>query len=233
MARGYLDISKIAMDISKETCITGGWHYLEMSKNEPVYIPNITRRMAELGLTKTELARAIGKQPDYISNLLGGKQSTPSIEIAIRIARALRMDLHSLFEGTKKISLGITLTGAALGEGAMWEENTDGAVAAVPLDLFGEDLIKVVIESRSFEPLYSKGDVVMGSRTAGAHLHNLIGQDCIIKCVTSERMIAHLVKGSSRNRFVVRPIGSRDKSPSTEVSIEWAAPIKLILKKAI
>jgi transcriptional regulator with XRE-family HTH domain len=204
-----------------------------MSNCDPPYIATILRRLEELGMTEAELARRIGKAKGYFSNVLRGRMATPDVQVAIRIAQVLQMDIHSLFEGTKDIQLGVIITGAARGEGGMWKELDKERQVSVPLNIFGDDLVKILIDDDALEPVYGRGDVLMGTKTVGAHLHNLVGRDCIIKASNAEHVIGFIVKATSRGKFSVRAVGSRAKSPASDVGIDWAAPVQVVLKKAL
>lgn len=204
-----------------------------MSNDDPVHIAIIKARLEELGRDRAWPEREADLKPKYLGNVLGGRKTIPNVEISIRIARALHMDLHSLFEGKKDIQLGVTITGAARGEGGMWQVVNTGRETTVPLEIFGDGVVRIVIDDSSLEPVYSRGDVVIGAKTTGAHLHNLVGRDCIIQAVDDARLIGHLERATTGNRFTVRAVGSRERSPSSDVLIDWAAPIQVVLKKAV
>ena len=56
------------------------------------------RLIKERNISKAELARRIGKSRSYISQLINGKVSEPSLSLAFAIADALDVDVNYFVE---------------------------------------------------------------------------------------------------------------------------------------
>lgn len=58
----------------------------------------LDRLIKERNISKAELARRIGKSRSYISQLINGKVSEPSLSLAFAIADALDVDVNYFVE---------------------------------------------------------------------------------------------------------------------------------------
>lgn len=58
----------------------------------------LDRLIEERNISKAELARRIGKSRSYISQLINGKVSEPSLSLAFAIADALDVDVNYFVE---------------------------------------------------------------------------------------------------------------------------------------
>ena len=216
------------MEITKGTCVTHRWHYLEMSK--ATWKDRMIQRMAELNLKPADVNRLANIGETGVHDMLKRSGSKgPSIERAIAVARVLQIDLSSLFEGSNAYSLGLTLTGAAR-EGGMWTEIAVGGKTSVPLELFNEDVVKILITDNSLAPCYRSGDVLVGKKFDGNYVHNLLGKECIIRSTDSGQFIGILSAGKTRGKYTVSPIGDTPLQKSTNITVEWAAPIQVIVR---
>lgn len=71
---------------------------VEVRSHLAEYIP---QRLAELGMSEADLARATGDHQSQIHRVSRG-QNTPSITFAMRLAKALKCDMNALC-GSKEL----------------------------------------------------------------------------------------------------------------------------------
>lgn len=67
-----------------------------MAKCSKTLSLNITKRMAELGLSQADLARKIGQSPSYVSQVIRGVNQSPALDTLEKIALALETTLIHL-----------------------------------------------------------------------------------------------------------------------------------------
>jgi transcriptional regulator with XRE-family HTH domain len=65
-----------------------------------VFVANVIAQMDELGMTRSQLARAMGVAPQKITQILKGYEgySNPTLELLERFALALDTQPHTLLE---------------------------------------------------------------------------------------------------------------------------------------
>jgi transcriptional regulator with XRE-family HTH domain len=188
----------------------------------------IERRIAELGLSNADVCRLAGIKSSMLTDILGVKQATPSLENAVKICRAIGLTLNDLFQSGSGHGAYASLNGAVVGAG-MWSEATRSAPERVNLDVLAFDLVWLRVETSDMRPAYEAGDVVGGPKTIGRPIHNLSGSECIVETADGQRLLRFVHPDVNRDDYILR---SRD--PSAEdvagVRLVWAAPVRVILR---
>lgn len=187
----------------------------------------LTARLHELGLTRAEVARRAGVGPTALRDILDRGQ-TPSVENLSKIARSLGVSLSYLYEGDSNVKLILTINGISQGRG-MWSEVPRRHAKVVPLSFFNDEMVTVEVSDDDLAPNYRRGDIIAGPRSSGDTLSNLIGSDCIIETKSGRRTVCILMHGSKPGRYNLRSFDLR-KDEQRDVEVEWAAPIRLILR---
>jgi transcriptional regulator with XRE-family HTH domain len=184
-------------------------------------------RIEELGLSRAEVTRRAGVGPTAIRDIIDREQ-TPSIDNLAKIARAVGYSLSDLYDGTKRIQFALRVNGISEGHG-MWSEVPSRHAKVVPLTVFTDETVSIEISGDDLSPNFRRGDIVSGPRSTGTGIGNLIGQECIVQTTSGERMICLLLHGDKPDRYTLRPFDMRQRD-RTNTQIEWAAPIRMILR---
>lgn len=186
-------------------------------------------RMKELGMSRAELDRKAGLPSGAIRDFLDRDQ-TPAVDRMARIATAIGYTLGQLYDGLATIRVNLRIDGVTKGDG-MWAQVAERHARIIPLTFVSEDTVSVEISEDDEAPGfgYRRGDVVSGQRTSGTGLSNHVGLECIIQTEDGRRLLGVLVAGSKAHLYNVRPLNIRNPE-WRDLRIEWAAPIRVILR---
>lgn len=186
---------------------------------------NLTRLMGEQGHSASSLTKRARLGGTAVWDILSGKSKNPRIDTLEAISRALGVSLIDLLVGDIAQPQGVAIIGSADGEND-WilgvAENQ-----AVALRTEGGEAVAIRVRSDAMSPVYRSGDTLIGVKSVGQHLDNMIGLDCIIVTDDGRRYVKMLQRGTVRGRFTLRSFSPRE--PDIEnVKIRWAAPIQWI-----
>lgn len=190
-------------------------------------------RMAELGYSRARVDREAGLPQGATRDFLGDAThdpQEPSVDRAAKFAHAVGWTLQQFSHGSNKIGLRLRVNGVSRGRG-MWSSIADRHSKIVPIDLPVEDIVSIEISAESEAPQlgFRAGDIIVGSKTSSHGLGNVVHSECIICAVDGRQLLGVLHPGSKRGRYNVQPFNPRDE-PITDLEIEWAAPIHLIVR---
>jgi transcriptional regulator with XRE-family HTH domain len=186
----------------------------------------IEQRIEALDFTKASLSRAAGKGQTFIRDLLAG--STPSVENLALVAEQLGVTVGYILDGEAPIFQTVHVIGQA--EAAeTWVPFGDGsaAKAGIELRLDGGEAVAIEIHGDMLAPAYRNRDIVIGAKSIGRNVDNLIGLDCIVMTEDGRRYIRILQRGRAPGTFSLRSI-IVGKADIESVRVAWAAPVTWI-----
>lgn len=93
-----------------------GWWYIKAYATDPKnFVEVIKQKRLALGLTQTQVSKAVGLSPNYYQQLELGV-NTPSFKTLLLLAKLLDIDLGDLNEEVSKIELSWVVTGRNYGD---------------------------------------------------------------------------------------------------------------------
>ncbi|WP_068459870.1 hypothetical protein [Hyphomicrobium sulfonivorans] len=180
------------------------------------------------GLIPADMNRLLGDggKGTMYTNIMAGTQ--PKIENFAKLASVLGTSVGYLYSGKEPGSIELPILGVVENK-EMWEALSDKKQCSRLIPLFDSDLVSVQVSTNEMQPTYRSGDLLVGRRSAGSNLDNLIGRDCIIETVKGERFVKFLARGSVAGLYSLR---SFDPSvPDVDnASIAWAAPVQMVVR---
>lgn len=182
--------------------------------------------MDERGMTAAELTKRAKVNATMVHDIVKRGQ-TPSIANLAKLASALGVRLVDLLEPDRNITSTLTLSGC-VAEGDMWQEAARGE-REIALTVFSSELVSIEVRTNDLAPTYRRGDVLCGPKSVGRHVDNHVGNDCVVKLTTGERLIRTLHKGSSPGVYTLRAL-DRSQPDILDAAPEWVAPIQMILR---
>lgn len=186
-------------------------------------------RMDEKRLKPADIDRLAGFKPGSTREYIKRGQ-TPSVDRAASLAAAVGWTLQQFFDGVQTIRLNLHIDGVTRGQG-MWQSISGSRAEVLPIELYTESLVSIKISDDNSAPSAGlrRGDIVVGSKSFGRGIGNLIHTECII-CTTDERnLLGVLHQGSKVGLYDVILLQPRAE-PIRDVKIEWADPIQLIVR---
>lgn len=178
------------------------------------------------GWSQQDLADATGTTGQQIGRLEAGKRKL-TVDWMIRLAAALQVNMADLFAwdaGESVPLVGYVGAGAeilaiddhAKGGGLEEVERPHGA---------GRSTVAVRVRGDSMRPAYKDGDLLYYDTQANGDLDHLIGNDCVVK-LSDGRVFVKEIRKNSGGYW----LHSYNADPMMDVSIEWAAKIRWVLK---
>lgn len=188
----------------------------------------LRERMVAQGFNPTTLARAASLGQTSVRDILDGMSGSPRLETLEKIAAALGVSLISIYVGNLADPQNVAIIGR-IRDADSWLD-ADSSKWSVQLRTDGEETVGIEVDGPLMAPLYRDGDVLIGTRVAGSHADNLVGQDCIIKTTDGRRYVRFLQRGSRPGHFNLRSANAA--VPDVEnVKLEWVAPIEWIRRR--
>jgi hypothetical protein len=190
-------------------------------------------RMDELNLKNSQIDKRAGLPDGATRDYLGRTDrpgNEPSIERAMRFADAVGWTLEQFYKKVDRIRIRFSVDGVLRGAG-MWSAFTNEQPETIILDVPTDGLVTIKVSPGAEVPESGlrAGDTIIASRHDGPNFGNLVRLDCIIKTRDGQELFGILHPGSQRGKYNVQPLNPR-LEPVTDVQIEWAAPITMILK---
>ncbi len=169
------------------------------------------------GLSKSELAKAIGRTPQVVTMILKGERQIKANEVPI-IAKFLGLEGY---EGTPRQVQVIGYVGAGY-EVHPFDEGTSFDEVEAPPGLT-DQARGLLIRGDSMIPAYYDGDVVIYDHPKSwAHAKELIGQECVVK-LSDGRMALKILAASGDLGYWT--LISYNAAPLVDVELDWAAPV--------
>ena len=196
-----------------------------IAMNDSTIRERYKRRMDELGMRDVDILRRTNLNRSFMTSFWAGTE--PKLGNAISLANAVGWSLTHFALGETASKLQIEIRGIVDTE-RDWSLVKSQTLKA-PLDTSRTDLEWYAIRTRDLEPHYRDGDIVGGVRVAGAGLHNLAGQDCIIETAGGDRRVCTLLLGRKSGVYDLRTI-ARLSHAERDVRIAWAAAIQIIMR---
>ena len=183
--------------------------------------------MRTLGWSQTELARRSGVSIDLIRKYFTGMVDKPRGDVLPNLASALSVSTIWLEHGASLRNMTIPLIGfVGAGERFFPESNSGEELVEIKADDL--DLFAVTVRGNSGLPVYKQGEVVVCSRTAGTNENSYLGSDCVVMLRTGEAYLKKVIRGA---RLGTVTLLSYNGDPIENVSIEWAAPVVMVLRR--
>jgi hypothetical protein len=171
------------------------------------------------------LSKAAGHGETFVRDMLAG--SDPTVEKLAALTRILGVTVAYILEGQAPEFQRIVVVGeATAGENWVPYESGKGR-ADVELRIDGGEAVGVTIQGDALSPAYRDGDVLIGAKSLGKNVDNLIGLDCIVMTEDGRRYIRILQRGAKHGTFDLRSI-IVSKRDVEGVRVAWAAPITWI-----
>lgn len=185
----------------------------------------LVARMEALGFTKASLSVAAGRGITFVRDLLAG--TTPSIENLQSVCEVLGVTVSYIMTGEVPVFQSINVIGkSSFGEG--WDAlHNSEKPDDVPMRTDGGEAIAIEVQGDSMRPFYRDRDVLIGAKSIGKHVDNLLGLDCIVMTEDGRRFIKALHRGSVRGTYTLRSL-AHGKPDVDNVKLLWAAPITWI-----
>jgi transcriptional regulator with XRE-family HTH domain len=186
----------------------------------------LVRRMQELGFTRKSLSLAAGHGETYVRDLLKG--SSPGVDKLRAICGKLGVTVAYILDGEAPTFQRVHVIGhAASAESWAPFEGGVASDADVDLRLDGGEAIAVEVQGDAMLPVYRNKDILIGAKSLGRNVDNLIGLDCIVMTEDGKRFIKVLHRGFARGTFNLRSLVP-GKADIEGVKLVWAAPITWI-----
>lgn len=156
------------------------------------------------------------------------KGSLPSIEKFAKLADILGTSIGYLYSGAEPASIELPILGVVENK-EMWEALSAKDQSTRLLPLFDSDLVAIKVATTEMQPTYRDGDVLVGRRSDGSNLDNLIGRDCIVETKSGERLVKYLARGASAGTYSLRSFDPA-VADIENVTILWAAPVQMVVR---
>lgn len=76
---------------------------------------------------------------------------------------------------------------------------------------------------------FRAGDILVGQKVRGHGLSNVVGVECIVLTKDGTKVVGVLLQGATPGTHSIRPLDIR-RSELRDVTVEWAAPIRMIIR---
>ena len=181
-------------------------------------------------MSQQALADAIDVSKGYVSELANGLKQ-PSIETLDAILDALDADIGELVQPRHTIAVA-----GRVGAGAKVQledpyPKGDGLYhVACPPQIGPSGIVAVEVEGNSMEPAYEAGDILFYSRDVIGVPSEVIGKRCIVEDADGMVWVKLLRRRDGQPEGLFDLISFHaDTPPMYDVSIKWAAPVKMHL----
>lgn len=186
----------------------------------------LIERMVALGFNRKTLSLASGHGETFVRDLLKGH--SPTVDKLLSVCETLGVTVAYILDGEAPTFQRVHVIGqsASAENWAPFEEG-GATLTDVELRLNGGEAIAVEIRGDFMSPAYRNGDVLIGAKSIGRNVDNLIGLDCIVMTENGHHYIKILQRGVARGTFTLRSLVPG--RPDVEgVKVAWAAPITWI-----
>ena len=198
-------------------------------------LARVESRLAAVGLS-AHAASMAAKKPDAIRNLRravqNGERRGVTTETLASLAPVLQTTASWLLEGVSAVAAASSVLRIVgrVGAGAEIQpefeqippEGLDQVDLALPLS---DESIAFTVEGNSMWPRYNAGDVVICDEKEHDPVA-LIGREAAVRTGDGKRYLKTVRRGQSAGLF---DLESHNAPPIRNVTIEWAAPIVMIL----
>ena len=188
----------------------------------------LLKLIEDRGLTPVGLSLKAGLSRTFVQKLVQ-REGYPSLENSYRLAAVLDVTLDEFFHGSGySAPRTLPLMGVITEDG--WVRPVGpGDPQGFEVPALGTDTVSFLVQSADCWP-YLEGDFLVGTKTLGRSVHNLVGIRCIVATKDGSRHVGVLEPGAGKSRYDIRPFNPT-KATIKNVEIEWAAPIKLVVHK--
>lgn len=176
----------------------------------------------QLGMKELSIAARLGETA--VRDILE-RRADPRVSTLKAIANALGKSLTELYDGEIPDHQKVPIIGC-VSEGEDWSSYTEN-VDELIFRMEGAEPIALEVTGDSMAPAYRKGDLLIGTKLAGASADNLIGLDCIVMTDTGSKYVKYLARGHIRGRFNLRSYHPSHKDIEN-VKLVWVAPIQWV-----
>lgn len=182
--------------------------------------------MDAAGFNPKSLSLAAGHGETFIRDVLAG--TSPSADKLLSVCEKLGVTVAYILEGEAPTFQRVHVIGnAAVGESWTPYAESGGAESDVEMRLDGGEAIAVEVQGDSMSPAYRDRDILIGAKSLGKNVDNLIGLDCIVMTEDGQRYIKILQRGAMRGTFNLRSL-IPGKQDIEGVKVIWAAPVTWI-----
>jgi repressor LexA len=184
------------------------------------------RKCMEAGGWKPgRLSKAAGLGETFVRDMLAGTR--PSVENLEKLTRILGVTVAYILEGQAPEFQRVVVIGESAA-GETWTPHDNGTqTSEIELRMEGGEAVGVTVRGDGLSPAYRDGDVLMGAKSLGRNVDNLIGLDCIVMTEDGRRYIRILERGIRPGTFDLRSI-IVGKPDLKGLRVAWAAPVTWI-----
>lgn len=165
-----------------------------------------------------------------------GQTPTPPIEALQEYARAFRVPLAYLIDGSQPMSVkrlpGLAILGfAGAGERVeIFADNDPHLLGEIEPPSANDGYAAVEVRGDSMKPVYQSGDYLFIRRTVSWSLGQLIGRDCVVETERGRVYVKSVKRGSKPGH--VDLISYLDGvEPFLDVVLKWGAPVEWIMRR--
>jgi hypothetical protein len=192
-------------------------------------------RMEELDLRASDIERRGGLKPGSVRDYLGRPDrpgNEPSIEKAVRLAKAVNWTLEQFYHNVNKIELKLRIDGVTKGQG-MWSSVDRDRPEEIPLEIPTKGLVAIKVSREGEAPHlgFRAGDTIVGNKFEGPNFGNLVRTECVICTDDGQRLLGVLHPGTKKGRYNVQPLNPMVEAIH-DVALAWVAPITLIVRNS-
>lgn len=186
----------------------------------------LVRRMLELGYNPKTLSLAAELGETFVRDLLAG--SSPSVDKLAKVVGVLGVTVGYILDGEAPTFQRVRVIGHVdVPENWAPFEDAPADGADVEFRIDGGEAIALEVRGDSMLPAYRDRDVLIGAKSIGRNVDNLIGLDCIVMTEDGRRYVKVLQRGMVRGTFSLRSL-TPGKPDVENVKLVWAAPIAWI-----
>lgn len=182
-------------------------------------------RLKQIGMTQRELARRTGIEEALIRKYTQGVVDNPRGSALSKMAKALNVSLIWLEHGTALQQMSIPLLGI-VGAGEVFYPD-ESARELVQVSADHVDLFCVQVRGESALPVYKPGEYIVCSRTAGHSENEFLNRDCAVQLVDGSAYVKRVGRGTKIGTYTLH---SYNAAPIENVSIDWCAPVVMVIK---
>lgn len=186
----------------------------------------LVRCMIASGYNRKSLSKAAGRGETFVRDLLRGH--SPTVDSLVDVCRVLGVTVAYILDGEAPTFQKVVVIGhAAVAESWTPFEEGGAANSDVELRMEGGEAIAVEVQGDAMLPAYRNRDVLIGAKSVGKNVDNMIGLDCIVETDDGRRYIKTLQRGVARGTYNLRSLVP-GKPDIEAIKVAWVAPITWI-----
>lgn len=143
-------------------------------------------------------------------------------------ARLLKIDWRYLLDGSPNPEMKAPVIGYVGAGDTIFSFDDENAFDPVPLPPGMISGLAAIVRGNSMEPVYRDRDMLFCDPQERA-VSDLVGSDCLVQVSDGRRLVKALRRGKKRGYFRLYSYASNSESEDTR--IEWAAPVRWVMRR--